>query len=90
MSGGVDGAVKLVVRGQHKAGLNFLRLRTVAFHAFLYESDSRLVVQDLLDVFEPEKCQTLAAVFGAVMNPKDAILRLQVHGDFGQKFLADA
>ena len=54
------------------------------------ESESRLVVQDLLDAFQPEECEAVAAFFGAVVNPKDAILRLEVDGDFGQELLADA
>jgi hypothetical protein len=52
--------------------------------------DSRLVVYDLLDAFEPEECEAVAAFFGAVVNPKDAILRLEADGDFGQELLADA
>ena len=36
------------------------------------------------------KCEAVAAFFGAVVNPKDAILRLEADGDFGQEFLADA
>ena len=62
----------------------------VAFHALSDESESLVVVQDLLDAFQPEECEAVATFFGAVVNPKDAILRLEVDGDFCQEFLADA